>query len=955
MTYSPPQIPGRTLCAVSSEAFVGRRDQLVLLDEAARHAETGEPRVVVLVGEAGIGKTRLMTRFADRMAEAGARVLRTACLELGTQGLPLAPLISALRQLPLPDLLPGSNALLRLLPEHDTGGGPGPEDQGRLFDLFGAVLHKLGTEQLVVWLIDDLHWADRSTRELLGFLARTLRGTRVLIVAAYRTDDLDRRHPLRAFMAELERLPIVRRTELARFTRTELAELLHGAPQELVDSVFTRSGGNAFYATELALAPDQLTLPESLRDFLLHRVHLLEDQARHVVRLAAVGGRSISHGLLAATAGLPDGELFDALRQAADARVLLPDGEQYTFRHFLVRDAIVDDLLPAERVRLHRACAEALAADPGLVAPDRLAAQLAFHWYEAGAVTEALPALLKAAEAAAQLSAHAEHAQMLDRALTIWERVPDAAELTGTDALSLYDKAIEASEYAGDSVRSTELVDRALETATEPYRVALLLTHRAMALHNLGRDGAVTAVEEAFRVLPAEPTVERARILDFLASALILRGRAEQGRTYAAEARKIANQAGDIGLEISARSTIGWSLVQLGAFHEAVELLRETCALADGWQLARTSLNLAKAYEGLGDYANAIDTVRSGLRAAEAIGVERTLGAVMAVIWGECLASTGDWDEALALTDRWLATDPPRTCAGGFYATRSEIALARGDLDAAREELGLAVSIAGDPPDSVPWTLQVTKQRAEVALASDQLEEARAIVASAIPVARERGAPEQLWALLTVGAAVETKARLLARTSSRPYDDATGTSLVKAAADVRTDSPVLAAFAQHFAAETGTASWTDVVAGWDAVGHPYRAAYARLRAAEAEIADRSTSRDLLLKAAEQATALGARPLLDEIELLARSARLALGTEPAANGTGDLQRLGLTDREAEVLRLVAAGRSNRQIAEELFISPKTVSVHVSNVLAKFGVTTRGEAAAAAHRLSLFDPR
>lgn len=932
---------------MSPEAFVGRRDQLALLDEARRHAEADEPRVVVLVGEAGIGKTRLMARFADRTAEAGARVLRTACLELGTQGLPLAPLLSALRQLtgvPLPDLL------LRLLPEHDRGAGP-PEDQARLFDLFGAVLHRLGTEQLVVWLIDDLHWADRSTRELLGFLARTLRGTRVLIVAAYRTDDLDRRHPLRAFMAELERLPIVRRTELARFTRTELAELLHGAPQSLVDSVFTRSGGNAFYATELALAPDQSTLPESLRDFLLQKVQQLPDQSRHVVRLAAVGGRSISHGLLAATAGLPDSALFDALRQAADARVLVPDGEQYTFRHFLVRDAIVDDLLPAERVRLHRACASALAASPGLVAPDRLAAQLAFHWYEAGAVAEALPALLRAADAAAQLSAHAEHAQMLDRALTIWSRVPDAAALTGTDEGRLYDKAIEASEYAGDSVRSVELVDRALETASEPYRVALLLTHRAMALHNLGRDGAVTAVDEAFRVLPAEPTVERARLLDFLASALILRGRASQGHAYAVEARQIANQAGDIGLEISARSTIGWALVQLGAFAEAVSLLRSTADLAEGWQLARTYLNLAKAYEGLGEYANAISTVRCGLRVAEGIGVERTLGAVMTVIWVECLASTGSWDEALALSERTLATDPPPTCAGGFYATRSELALARGEVEGARAEYGLASAIAGDPPDSVPWTLQVSKLRAELAFAADRLDEARAIVASVLPVARERGAPEQVWALLVVGATVETRARLRARTTSRPYDDAAAVELAKVAAETRADSPVLDGYARHFAAETGTGSWHEVVARWDAVGNPYRAAYARLRAAEVEVAsgDRTIARDLLQQAADQASALGARPLLDEIELLTRSAHLE--TAPAPNG--DLHQLGLTERETEVLRLVAAGRSNRQIAEELFISPKTVSVHVSNVLAKFGVTSRGEAAAAAHRLRLFE--
>jgi DNA-binding CsgD family transcriptional regulator len=967
MPYSRPQIRCglRTLSAVSSEVFVGRRDQLALLDDAARRADTAEPQVVVLVGEAGVGKTRLLTRFADRIAENGARVLRTVCLELGTQGLPLAPLVGALRQLvaqpaeqpadgPLPDLL------LRLLPEYDSAQVGAPDDQGRLFDLFGAVLHRLGTVRLVVWIVDDLHWADRSTRDLLGFLARTLRGTRVLIVAAYRTDDLDGRHPLRAFMAELERLPTVHRTELAPFTRGETAELLQGASTELVDSVFTRSGGNAFYATELALAPDPSTLPENLRDFLLHRVQLLPDQARHVVRLAAVGGRSIPHALLAATAGIPEAELFAALRQAADARVLVPDGEEYAFGHLLVRDAIVDDLLPAERVRLHRAFAEALAEDPSLVAPDGLAARRAFHWHESGALTQALPALLQAADAAAQLSAHAEQALMLDRALAIWDRVEDAAERTGTDELSLYEKAIAASEYSGDPVRTIGLVDRALELtpiATQPYRVALLLAHRAMSLNNLGRDGAVTAVDEAFRVLPKEPTPGRARILDFLASALLLRGRSERAREYAVEARQIAKQVGDLSLEIASRSTIGWALAQLGAFDDAVALLQETAELAvahqDTWQLARAQLNLAMAYDGRGDYASAIETVEAGRRAAEAAGVARTLGAALSVVRTRSLAATGAWDEALAVTERTLATDPTQAFARTFYATRSELLLARGDLDAARGELGLAVTLAGDPPGAVPGTLQVTRQRAEVALAEDRLDDARAIVADVLPVARERGTPEQLWALLVTGASIESKARLRARASSRAYDENAGVELAKVAGEARADSPVLAAYARHFAAETGAAPWAEAVAGWDAVGNPYRASYARLRAGEAELAsgDRAVARDLLAKAAEQATALGARPVLEEIELLVRSAQLSSDRSP--KGDGELQRLGLTDREAEVLRLVAAGRSNRQIAEELFISPKTVSVHVSNVLAKFGVTTRGEAAAAAHRLRLFE--
>jgi predicted ATPase len=303
---------------------VGRREQLAVLDDALRTAQAGEPRFVVLGGDAGVGKTRLMTHFADRVEESGVRVLRTACVELGTQGLPLAPLCSALRQ--LVDLVgldaltgpqPGAAALLRLLPEYGIA-DPGTDSPARLYDLYGAVLHRLGTEHPLVWLVDDLHWADRSTRELVGFLARTLRATRVLVVAAYRADDLDRRHPLRPFLADLLRLPGVRRSELTGFSRAETAELVGDvapvASHELVDRIYRRSGGNALFAVELARVGAGDELPDSLRDLLLRRLDMLDEGARDVVRRAAVGGRSVPHKLLAATTGLDDGALIEALR-----------------------------------------------------------------------------------------------------------------------------------------------------------------------------------------------------------------------------------------------------------------------------------------------------------------------------------------------------------------------------------------------------------------------------------------------------------------------------------------------------------------------------------------------------------------------------------------------------------------------------------------------------------------
>ncbi len=942
---------------------MGRRDQLVALDDAARQAAAGRPQFVVLGGDAGIGKTRLMMHFAGRIEETGVRVLRTGCVELGAAGLPLVPLNTALRQLVdqigvemLRQIQPGSEALLRLLPEFGE-----PEtvlaDRTRLFDLVGAMLARLGTEHPLLWIIDDLHWADRSTRELIGFLARTLRGSRVLVVMAYRDDDLDRRHPLRPFLAELRRLDGVRLIELAGLSRAETAELLSGSPghvtETLVDRVYRRSGGNPLFAAELARVPAAElaqvpaadALPANLRDLLLRRFDELPAQARQLVAQAAICGPVITHGLLAATSRLAEPDLLEAIRAAAAMRVLLPGEAGYTFRHALLRDAVLDELLPAERVRLHRSCAEVLEADPSLVEPGSLTAAVAFHWHEAGDAAKALPALLAAAADAQRVAAFTEQAQLLIRALNVWPRVPAAETVAGTDRLVVFESAIAAAGWAGDDLQGLDLIDRALELAdpvAEPERVAMLFAHRGMALHQLGRDGALVAVDESLQVLPAGVALVRGRVLDYLASILTLHGSPQRAQTAAAEALQIAVALGEPNLETSARVTLGWALTQIGAYREALEILQATRALAaagtDRWQLARMYLNLAVAQHGLGQYEKAIETARSGLEAARAAGVERTLGAVLYAQLTSSLVAAGRWDEAEMVAIKALDLDASATCAAAVHALRAEVALARGDLDGAHEELSRT---RGTP--------MVAQQQAELALCDNRIADAREHANEALRLAGELGEPAQIWAILATGARVENHARL----PGNPPADRDGLlDTLRVAAKLPADTPVLVAYAAQFAAELGEGDWQAAVTAWDGIGHPYRSAYARVRAAQAALADgdRTTARDRLRAAADLAGELGARSLLDEIHVLARSVHLA---PDAATPTAKGGILGLTDRETEVLRLVAAGRSNKQIAEALFVSAKTVSVHVSNVLAKFGVTSRGEAAASAHRLRLFD--
>ncbi|TDC61021.1 helix-turn-helix transcriptional regulator [Micromonospora sp. KC207] len=967
----------RTLDQVGSKVFVGRRDQLASVDEAVRLAHTGEPQFVVFGGEVGVGKTHLMRHVADRSAESGMRVLSSACVELGVEGFPLAPVTAVLRDLvhemgeaALPALLPGADALLGLLPELGTP-APAPSSQAQMFDLFAALLRRLGAERPVLLVIDDLQWADRSTRDLLGYLARTMRAARVLTIMAYRTDDLDHSHPLRPFLAELERLRGVRRSELARFSRAEIAELVAGrraapAARPLVDEVYRRSGGNALFAEELALADGVGDVPDSLRDLLLHRVEQLPPSALLIVRLAAVGGREVPHRLLAAAADLDETRLLDALRAATAAQVLVATDQGYEFRHGLLRELTAADLLPAERARMHRRYAEAIEADPSTVPADRLAAQIAHHWHGAGEDRKALPALVRSAEVAGNMHARAEQARIIERTLDLWPRVPGAEQLSGHNRLDLFEAAVGAATWAGEDVRALGLIDRALaeiDQAREPGRAAKLLAHRGMTLHNLDRDGALTSVEESVRLLPAAPAHIRAGVLDLVSVVFALRGHPGRARDAAEEAAQLAADLGDVKVTANARTTLGWVLCQLGAYDESLATLQAARDRAnehnDLVQVARAQLNIAEALANLGHYPTMIDAAHAGLDAAYGSGVSRTLGALLAAHLCAALTAVGRWDEAESTSATALDMDPPNVFSAALYALRAEIAFARGEIETAREQLSLARTLLGPVSHPGPTALAVTRLEAEIALAENRISAAQATVAAALPAVTGTSLALYAWPLVTIGGRIETHARMRARVRSR---SATGDGAVDAlravAAHLPTHTPLFRAYATEFAAETGepAISWPDVVEAWDAVGSPYPAARARLRAAEAAlgVGDRPTAGRWILAAAEQADRLGAESLSEQVRLLARSSKLPFGAqaEPRAR-TGELERRGLTDREIEVLHLVAAGRSNRQIGEQLFISAKTASVHVSNILAKLGVNSRGEASATAHRLHLLE--
>jgi tetratricopeptide (TPR) repeat protein len=543
---------------VASPTLVGRIEELQILEAARRRAADGDPAVVLVGGEAGVGKTRLVAELAARVMASGGRVLSGGCLPVGEGSLPYAPIVESLR--PLPTELgagvvqglagPSWVELTHLLPGlgEPPDGSPGPAAQTRLFELLLGLLGHLAEQVPITLVVEDLHWADHSTRVLLAFLARNLRRERVLLVVTYRNDEADS-DGLRSYLAEVGRSARVARLELARLDRAETAAqltgILSGAPSaELLEGVFARSEGNPFFTEELldSVRLGSGSVPATLRDLLKGRVEALDEGTQRVLRVAAVAGRRVLHALLAAVVGLDDRQLDRALREAVTHRLLViqPDGDGYQFRHALIQETIYADLLPGERSRLHAGYANALIAHPEQTAgsPAVAAAELAVHWDAAGDPVRALPARVDAGLAADGAHAFAEAVGHYRRALELWERVPDSSRPVGLDRVDLLAWLGQAVAFTGGIEHAIvcleEAVDR-VDPIAESDRAARLLVRLGEYRREVGDEAAaLTAFAEAERLLAgAPPSPTQARAFAAHAYALLLGRRTERPRLAA--------------------------------------------------------------------------------------------------------------------------------------------------------------------------------------------------------------------------------------------------------------------------------------------------------------------------------------------------------------------------------------------------------------------------------------
>ncbi|WP_162529785.1 ATP-binding protein [Nocardioides caldifontis] len=984
---------------VSTSALLGRDDELEsLLAHAGVSAPAGGParvdagpdggRAVLLGGDAGLGKTRLLVELADRARSAGWRVLVGHCLDMADLLLPYLPFSELVgrfadeepeRARDVVGLHPAVAALApgrRLLVGAERPRAADDHlDRAELFEHVHAAFEELATDRPLLVILEDLHWADQSTRDLLTLLlTRSFRGP-VCLIGSYRSDDLNRRHPLRAALGAWARLPGVLRHQLAPLPDPAvrgLVRALHpGLLERQVAEVVARAEGNPFFAGELVAAALQSrsagapALPETLADVLLVRLDALDDATRQVVRAAACSGRRVTHDALAAVVDLPDAGLEQALRTAVEANVLARVGaDGYAFRHALLAEAVHDDLLPGERVRLHGRYVAALAG--GTVAGT--AAELATHARAAHDHATAVAASIRAGEDALAVGGPDDAATHFQAALELVSR-PGSTVPDGVDVPLLVRRASEALTASGQPGRAVALVRDHLDAhgaeLDAPTRARLLVALAAAALLNESSDEPIDVTSEAVELAGPEASRLRAQALSVHARALTNAGRFDEAAPVAGEAAALAQVLGMSEVAADATTTLADLDVQSGDHESALQALERVATEAraagdiEGETRGRYHLALIHLERGrLEEAAAAFHD--SAAAAAEAGRPWAPYGYSARYHEAMTLYLLGRWDEATRVAD-FSGETPPGDPEALLCSVQMLVGAGRGDRGvlrhydtwrgawgreglvalntgaAALDLLGADHDVEGlwrvhDEVTASLASLWSPRFQGRIRLAAVLFGRLADAVAAGTPLT-----PDSVARAADVAATVDDIAR---RAEARPRGfGAEGRAWVLRA---RAEHGWLC----HRSGGRGhldelVSQWRDAVAAFDAFGHPYEAARSRLRLAELLTARREQAEAgrLAEEARRTARSLGARPLLDA------------APEPATQKAADKGAALLTPREQEVLELVAEGCTNGEVAQRLFISTKTVSVHVSNLLAKLGAGSRTEAVALARRRGL----
>ncbi len=994
---------------ISSPVFVGRGEELRRLQTVLDGATAGTVGTVLIGGEAGVGKTRLLAEFSAHATSTGFRVLEGGCVDLGDVARPYDPFVAALRpwlrSLPAEDVHrivgPARSAVLQLIPDLESADGEAPAEapsatQSSLYLQVLGLIERIAADAPTVIALEDLHWSDRSTRDLLQFLIRNLARGRVMLIGTYRTDELNERHPFLTLLSELGRSEQVDRFVLSRFTPSEVHDQLagilgHPPDRPLVARLHERGGGNAFFTEELLAVAErgEQRIGLTLREMLLARVGGLSTASRDLLRVVAVAGPSARHDVLAAVSRMEPSEIAGALREAIDRHLLLAgDDEVMQFRHGLLREAVYEELLPGERLALHAAVAAAvgtLHADVDMDAA--VASELAHHWYEARDAQQALPALLRAGRAAEQVFAFGNAFAHFHLALSLWPAITMSVD--GMTRQELRMRTAQAAALTASYHRAIALVLAALDddSALEPDALRTGALLERLATYHLGSgnpDAAQPVAQRALDLLPADPpSVARAQVQGILALALGLQSHFDESNRLAEETLSTARLVGSAEAEIRALGSIGRNAAAVGDAESGVRTLRQALALArsvgDFAGAAEIAIELALAFHWAGELDEACAVADEAIADCGRWGAEG-LGSALRAIRGVSAFLLGRWQEA----DEWIAGALDREPVGSpgvlAHGARALLDLGRGRLESAAEHLEVVLLMCQDfTATAYGWTdlySSIALLSIERGQPSEAIESVRESLArSADP---ERDVHMRVCHRLAIRAAAD-----LAEVA-RPLGDAEG--LEHALAIGREFDERLERHAQlvrvlpgggdpHLALDmalgkaelsrllgrSSAAGWADAAAAANELQHPHDTAYSRFRQAEALLLSRGSrvaARTAAAEAHRIARDLGADPLQHEIERLATRSRLDLGSQPAiADGAPRDHPVGraipfrLTTREQDVLERLTTGQTNREIATDLFISEKTASVHVSNIKSKLGANGRAEIAAIAVRLGL----
>ncbi|MGH8836099.1 MAG: helix-turn-helix transcriptional regulator, partial [Actinomycetes bacterium] len=898
------------------------------------------------------------------------------CLDLVGSGLPYLPFAEAFRGL--------ANAPLPAGPTRPQVGAAAPtgaaNPQLLLFDRVRTFVEDLSGTAPVVLVVEDLHWSDLSTLDLLSYLATAVGQHRILMVATYRSDELDQVAPVRRTATELVRAKLAAAISLGALAPEDVEALVDaGADPALTPErrsvIVRRSGGNPFFAEELCAAArrDEAGVPRLVQDALRQRLSRLDPDTRAVLELASAAGRPVRYRLLSAVTRLPVHRLDQALRQAIERGVLVADQPVGTFgfRHSLLAETVYATLLPGEREAAHARLARALADRSGGAQNSAISAELARHWAAAGRPAEALQASLHAADDAEAQSGRAEALVHLERATELWPAVPETAEIAGSDLAGVLARAAELAYLTGSGPRGVELVRSAiglLDEAGEPVRVALLHERLGSYLLSIGdREGGLSAFRRAVMLVPATPpSTERVQVLAALAHALMLSWRHRQAAAACTDAITVATALGDARAAWRALDVRALCLCYLGNPEEGLRHLRAALGRPQSHalppDLTRPYVFLSDALITAGRLDEALAVAQDGLTVARRLGMERGVGTLLASNAAEAMLASGQWNAADAMLSAALRT------GGAFWdyhphRLRAQLATRRGEFEVARHHLAAGAGAAREPNSAHYYFCRL----AELALWEGRTADAADAVRDGLPTAATTESAFLRLELCALGLwAQADRAQLAAARAdrdelakARERANRLRQDAHRAARTATTFSPDTAAWlavadAEHDRSlgQPSPDRWQHAVAGWQRLGRPYQAAYCGWRAAEAYLsAGLPASHALATARTAYAVAieLGAEPLRHELELLGQRARIELSPgDPDRAPDPRHSALGLTARENEVLALVARGYTNREIADAFTISVKTASVHVSHVLRKLGVSSRVQAAEIAHR-------